>query len=454
MRRVVSQQHEGGSTGRNLLTPPRARHSRVREAPCARGQNETVTPPSSREPRRSGERARDGRGARAVLISATATMALLVTDSSIVGVMLPSIDRDVGLSDAGQAAVVASYLLTLAIALPFVGPIIDRVGAFTMFVVGNAAFVAASIGIASAGDEIGLILWRAAAGVAAAVVMPATMTLVAQHYPEDESRTRALAIYTGVGQGMAVLAPILGGAVAQFVGWQWGFLLNVPIGLVAILLVLRVRAAGGTEVAVRAQRPVRTVLASRRFVLATALLSALGFSMTIATVYGAVAVQDMLGLDPLLAGLALLPLVVPLLVVTRWTAAKGYRVPAARLGTVGAVAMAAGLAVIAGGLAAGELWIVALGMVPAGAGIALVMGPISSAALGAVPPASRGTASAVATMGRQFGGALGAVAYTAVAGEWGSGAGFAAAALVILVGALAGAALRRAEPVADGAPGR
>ena len=141
-----------------------------------------------------------------VLVACTLTMVLLVLDSSIIGVMLPSIGQDLDLSSSDVAWVVSSYLLALAVLLPIGGRIADAIGPVTAFVVGMAAFTVASAGIALSGSDLVLISWRAMAGAAAALLMPATLSIILSEFVDD-GRARALAVYAGVGQAFAPSDP-------------------------------------------------------------------------------------------------------------------------------------------------------------------------------------------------------------------------------------------------------
>ena len=161
-----------------------------------------------------------------VLAACTLTMVLLVLDSSIIGVMLPSIGQDLDLSSADVAWVVSSYLLALAVLLPIGGRVADVIGPVTAFVVGTAAIAVATAGIAFSGSDLALISWRAVAGAAAALLMPATLSIILTAFADD-ARARALAVYAGVGQAFATVGPAVGGLCAEFIGWQWGFLINI-----------------------------------------------------------------------------------------------------------------------------------------------------------------------------------------------------------------------------------
>lgn len=431
-----------------------------------------------------------------VLIACTLTMVVLVLDSSIIGVMLPSIGDDLDLSPAGTAWVVSSYLLVLAVLLPVGGRIADAWGPVTTFVAGMVGFAGASAGIALAGSDVALIGWRGLAGAAAALLMPATLSIILGEFTGPD-RARALAVYAGVGQAFATVGPAVGGWCAEFVGWQWGFLINVPVGIAGIALMLSARPANrrttGTRVDVagaallivgaaalvtaliqipvwgvataptlacaaigvvgltglvrhcrRVTDPVLDLrlFAERSFTGGTLVLTALGFGMTVATIFGAITLQQSLDLSPAAGGLALLPMVVPLLIATRWVATAYARIGARRLGVAGCALLAAGLAVIAAGVSLDSVGVVGAGLVPAGVGIGLLLSPMTNAALSPVADAQRGQASGLVSTARQLGGVVGVgVLSTCVAlvpggAHTGTVLGFAVTAAVVLAAAV------------------
>jgi len=395
-------------------------------------------------------------------------MVLLVLDSNIVGVMLPSIAADLSLSTVSQAWVVSSYLLALAVLLPVGGKLADTFGPVSMFLVGMAGFVLASVGIALASGAASLIAWRTIAGGAGALLMPATMSILVGTFPE-ESRARALSIYLGVGQAFAVVGPALGGACAQFVGWQWAFLVNVPVGLTGILLVRLSRPAnpstrvrswdvvgiltltigltglvlallqapdwGWTSAATigcalagilclliftwRSLGSANPLLDLRLFrvpVFSTSstVLFCVGLITTAATIYGAVVMQESLGLAPAASGLALFPLVVPLLLATRWAGRHYNAVGPRRIAIAGTLSASAGLFVVAQGLAMLALWRVCAGLVLVGGAIGLLLTPMTTASMSAAPAEQRGQASGLITTGRQLGGIIGVGLFSAL----------------------------------------
>lgn len=396
-----------------------------------------------------------------VLVACTLTMVLLVLDSSIIGVMLPSIGQDLALSESGVAWVVSSYLLALAVLLPIGGRVTDSIGPVTAFVLGMAGFAGASAGIAFSGSDLALISWRGAAGAAAALLMPATLSILLGEFAGD-GRARALAVYAGVGQAFATVGPAFGGLCAQFLGWQWGFLINIPVvvgatavvtGLIqlpvwgvlswatfgclvvgTLALVAFVRRSG------RVADPVLnlSLFASRPFTGGTLILACLGFGMTVATVYGAITLQQTLDLSPAAGGLALLPLVVPLLVATRWVATAYTRVGPRPIGVAGSTGLTLGLVVMAAGVGIDSVWVVGVGLVPTGIGIGLLLSPMTNASLSTAPESQRGQASGVVSTARQLGSVVGVgvmSACIAVIGvDTGAAIGFAITAAITLAG--------------------
>ena len=231
---------------------------------------------------------------RATLIATTSAMVLLVLDSSMVGVLLPGIRTDLGVGPLAQSWIVGIYLLTLAVLLPVGGRLCDALGAARAFAVGMVGFTVASAGIGLSGSGAEIIAWRGIAGCAAALLMPAGLAVLAEVFPDDR-RAGALAVYTGVGQAFATVGPLIGGLCAEFPGWRWGFLVNVPVGIAGLFLLARARPH-------TPRRPGRMLLdlglfRRRAFVGASAVLFALGCGMTVATVYGAAALQETLGAE-------------------------------------------------------------------------------------------------------------------------------------------------------------
>lgn len=155
-------------------------------------------------------------------------------DNLVVTLALPAIQRDFGLGVAGLSWTVNAYTLTFAVVMLAAAAVGERIGRRTAFQVGVGVFTAASVAVALApGIEV-LVMARAVQGIGAAILVPLSLTLLVQETVE-ERRPVAIAIWSAA-QGLATaIGPLIGGAIVEFVGWQWAFWINVPIGLVLLL---------------------------------------------------------------------------------------------------------------------------------------------------------------------------------------------------------------------------
>ncbi len=172
-----------------------------------------------------------------VLALASVASLMISLDSQVVSTALPTIRRSLGTSIEQLEWTVNAYSLSFAILLMTGAALGDRFGRRRIFVAGLGLFVVASAACALAPNVGWLIAARAVQGGGAALVMPLALTQLSAAFP-PERRGRALGIFGSV-TGLALLAgPVVGGAVAQGLAWQWIFWLNVPIGLLVIALVL------------------------------------------------------------------------------------------------------------------------------------------------------------------------------------------------------------------------
>jgi EmrB/QacA subfamily drug resistance transporter len=170
-----------------------------------------------------------------VLTSVASLMAAL--DAMVVTTALGTIQVDLGASIEALEWTVNAYNLTFAVLLLTGAALGDRLGRRRIFAIGLGLFVAASAACALASNVNWLIAARAVQGAGAALVMPLAMALLSAAFPREE-RGKALGIFSGV-TGLALIAgPMVGGAVAEGLAWQWIFWINVPIGVIVIPLVL------------------------------------------------------------------------------------------------------------------------------------------------------------------------------------------------------------------------
>ncbi|HEY3261665.1 MAG TPA: MFS transporter, partial [Pseudonocardiaceae bacterium] len=162
---------------------------------------------------------------------------MVVLDMLVVATALSTIQRDLGASLEGLEWTVNAYVLSFAVLLMTGAALGDRYGRRRVFAAGLGLFAVASAGCALAPSVGVLIATRTVQGAGAALVMPLALALLNAAFPPHR-RGWATGIYGGVTGLAASVGPIIGGAVTQGIAWEWIFWLNVPIGLVAIPLVL------------------------------------------------------------------------------------------------------------------------------------------------------------------------------------------------------------------------
>ncbi|MDO8213825.1 DHA2 family efflux MFS transporter permease subunit [Conexibacter sp. CPCC 206217] len=395
-----------------------------------------------------------------ILITMTGSLSMILIDQTVVSVALPTMQRDLGLSTTGVQWVVNAYLLAIAVFVALGGRAGDILGNVRVFRVGALTFVLASAACGFAQSETWIIVARAIQGIGAAMMTPASGAIVINSFGPRE-RGRAMGVYAGVSMIFLALGPLIGGLLVQGVTWRAVFFVNLPVGLVMLVLAqttlrpdrpqggsvdwvaapLIVFGIGSLVLALMQSRTwgwgspqtVGLLIAAALLIPATILwelrqtaplvqlrlfanhnftadntvLAAVQFGLTGVSVFGAIWVQDVLGFGPIEAGLSLLPLTLPLLVIAPRSGALydriGPRLP---------VATGAGLVAIAliwNAAAMSKLsypWIVP-GYLLMGIGLALVMGPANTDAMNAAPAALRGQASGVIQTMRQVGATLG-----------------------------------------------
>ncbi|MEV5541714.1 MFS transporter [Saccharopolyspora shandongensis] len=186
---------------------------------------------------------RQGRTGGAVLALACAAQLMVVLDVSVINVALPSIQAELGFTPESLQWVANGYLLTFGGFLLLGGRLADLHGRRRIFLAGLAAFSAASLVGGLATGPTALIAARAAQGLGAAVLAPATLSMVTTTFTEGPHRTRALATWTGVSVAGGAAGNLVGGALTEFLSWRATLLINVPIGALALVSAARVLAA-------------------------------------------------------------------------------------------------------------------------------------------------------------------------------------------------------------------
>lgn len=186
----------------------------------------------------------------------SAAMLMTILDGSIVTVALPAIQDDLGFSATGLSWTVNAYLIAFGGLLLLAGRLGDLVGRKTMFLAGNAVFTVASLLAGAATGPAVLIAARFLQGVGSAMAAAVVLGILVTLYTEPGERARAIGIFSFTGAAGASIGQVLGGVLTDALNWHWIFLINLPIGLVTILLALpalpRDRGtglAGGADVA-------------------------------------------------------------------------------------------------------------------------------------------------------------------------------------------------------------
>jgi len=408
---------------------------------------------------------------------------MVVLDLLVVATALSTIRRDLGASVEQLEWTVNAYTLSFAVLLMTAAALGDRFGRRRLFAAGLGLFAAASAACALAPGVGWLIAARAVQGAGAALVMPLALALLNAAFP-PQRRGWAMGIFGGVAGLAALVGPVLGGAITQGIAWPWIFWLNVPVGLLAIPLVLtRIQESYGPrgtldvlglalgsgaalglvwglvrgnsagwgspevvaslgagallaaafvawELRVRAPMLPMRLFRSRAFSAGSAAVFFLNASLTGAVFFMAQFQQITLGQGPLDAGLRLLPWgITPFLIAPR-AGALADRLGERPLIVGGLLLQTAGMAwiaVIAGpGLAYPTM---IAPMVVSGSGFAMAIPAVTKSVVSSVAPSDIGKASGAFSTMRQLGAAFGIavlVAVFAAAGSYASARAFSA----------------------------
>src|SRR5437773_8766418 len=173
-----------------------------------------------------------------VLVLICLAQFMVILDATIVNVALPSIQKDLGLSEANLQWIVNAYTLVFGGFLLLGGRAGDLVGRKRLFLVGLAIFTTASLLNGLAGSSGMLIGFRALQGLGAALISPAALSIIATTFEEGAERARALAVWAAIAIGGSAVGLVLGGLLTQYFSWPWTFYVNVPVGIAAVLLSL------------------------------------------------------------------------------------------------------------------------------------------------------------------------------------------------------------------------
>ncbi|AFL86426.1 drug resistance transporter, EmrB/QacA subfamily [Terriglobus roseus DSM 18391] len=173
--------------------------------------------------------------ARLVLICSILGSAMAFLDSTVVNVALPALQHAFQASANQLQWIVEAFALTLASLILVGGSIGDRYGRKRVYLIGVASFAAASIWCGATSTIEGMIIARAVQGVGAAMLIPGSLSLITAAFPEAE-RGKAIGIWSGVTAITSAVGPVVGGWLIQHASWRWVFLINVPIAIAILVL--------------------------------------------------------------------------------------------------------------------------------------------------------------------------------------------------------------------------
>ncbi|MGW7530808.1 MFS transporter [Amycolatopsis sp. NPDC054798] len=421
-------------------------------------------------------------------------MALL--DASVVSVALPTIQRDLHAEFTDLQWIVDGYTVALAALILTGGTLGDRYGRKRIYLAGLALFTLASLVCGLAPTLELLIVARAGQGIAAAAVIPGGIALLAHAYPEPRERARMLGAWGGVAGCALVIGPLIGGPITDALGWPTIFLINLPIGIFAVLAGRRGLAEssdpahgaldlpgqllgalwiGSFTYAVIASDPVVAVLGALgliafivvelraahpmlpirlfgKFRFSTSIFTsfAIGFACYPLPVLIAVYLQQAWRSTASTAGVQMLPYVVANAVLAFLSGRFAARFTAGRVLPVGLALAAAGSFAFLLIDTASPYWLLSVPLTLSGVGLGLSITPVNVVGLAGLPVRRTGTAAGTVNAARQVGMALGVAALgalldhgsTLTTGLWTAMA--VAGAVLLAVTVLTAATLRRA----------
>lgn len=176
---------------------------------------------------------------------------MIVLDTTIVNVALPSIKADLGFSSSALAWVVNAYLLTFGGFLLLGGRLGDLYGHRKLFLLGIFIFTLASLACGLANSQFVLIAARAAQGFGGAIVSAVALSLLMNLFTQHADRAKAMGYFGFVSAGGGSIGVLLGGVLTGSFDWHWNFLINIPIGIIVLILAWKLLPSGRVESASR-----------------------------------------------------------------------------------------------------------------------------------------------------------------------------------------------------------
>jgi EmrB/QacA subfamily drug resistance transporter len=386
---------------------------------------------------------------------------MIMLDNTVVNVALPSIQADLGAKLSELEWVVAGYALTFAALMLIGGKVADAYGRRRIFVIGIVVFTLASLWCGLADSSEMLIAARVVQGAGAALMNPATLSIIAATFPPSQ-RGAAIGIWAGVSALALAIGPLVGGLLTQHLSWNWIFFVNVPVGILGVaasyllidesrdttherldvpglftsgvglfaltfalieanthgwtsplILGAFVLAAVSLVSFVLLERHQRApmlpleLFRNRTYTGANSVIFLVALAMFGVFFFVSLYMQNILGYSAIQTGAAFLPMTILIILVAPIAGRTTDRVGSRALMTVGMLFVATQLFYFSQLDADSTFWNLLPGFLVGGVGMALTMTPSAAAATRAVPVDKAGVGSAVLNAFRQVGGTMG-----------------------------------------------
>ena len=400
---------------------------------------------------------------------------MIMLDNTVVNVALPSIQRDLDTGLSELQWIVTGYALSFAALMLIGGKLADAYGRRLIFVVGIVVFTAASLwcGLADSGDA--LIAARVVQGIGAALMNPATLSIIAATFPPRE-RGMAIGIWAGVSALALAIGPLVGGLLTEHLSWHWIFFVNVPVGVLAVAASFLLISESKDDTHESLDLPGLATSALGLFALTYGLIEANAYGWTSARIVGSFVVavvslaafltierrrrspmldltlfrsgtyaganlamllvalamfgvfffvslymQNVLGYSAVQAGAAFLPMTILIILVAPVAGKLSDRHGSRWLMSVGMVLLSAQLVYFSQLGTDATFWNLLPALLVGGLGMAMTMTPTAAAAVRAVPVEKSGVGSAVLNAMRQVGGSVGIALMGAIVAHEASG---------------------------------
>ncbi|HYI14036.1 MAG TPA: MFS transporter [Thermomicrobiales bacterium] len=407
-------------------------------------------------------RVNEGNAKWFTLIAACFALFMAILDNLVLNVALPTISRDLNASTTQLQWIVSAYILVFASLQITAGGLGDRIGRKRWFILGIMMFTGASLFAAFSRNVEMLIAARALQGLGAAFILPLSLSLVSNAFPPEE-RGKALGIWSAVSVSGLALGPVVGGLLVQYVSWHWIFLINVPVGILAILVtqavvteskdttgdvatdipgtllitgaiasltfglieagergwndtlilgafaIAAILGVAFVWVESRTEKPMVPLRFFKSPTFTGANIDAFAISFLIAGLafFGTLYLQNVLGFSPVRAGMALIPMVIVMMFGAPASGALVNRIGARILISSGMIVAGIGTLLYMRASVDGSYWDLLPSYLVMGLGMSFIFAPMTTAVLNSVPSERSGVASAVNGAIREIGNVFG-----------------------------------------------